>query len=120
MKRIFRTILAAAAMAVVMTACTPAPDSKFVAPTPQSLQQFVLNTCGYLAEVGPLAQLIAAFVPVPGVSNTTSVVTQIGTAVCTQAMAAKPAAAPAGSRAGAASPRPVVVNGITVTGYYAK
>lgn len=108
-------ILIATALLCTIAACTPQPNSTFVPPTPQSIQQGVLNTCGYVAEIGPIAQLIAAVVPIPGVSNGVTLGVQLTNEICTQATKA----APAGAVRGAASaPVPVVVRGVTISGYF--
>ncbi len=106
-----RRIIAIAAVALALAGCTPPPNNTFVAPTPQSLQQFVLDTCGYYAELGPLAQLILSFVPGSGATTTASIVSQLGKAVCGSATA---------PRASAGGVSPVVVSGIVITGKFVR
>ena len=105
--RIFSTLALAAGLTIA--GCNTA--GQFVPPTPASLQQAIINTCGWYNELGPLGQLIASFVPVPGVSTTAAVLNQLATQVCaaeTQA-ASKPGAAIGGGVT-------VVVNGVTIIG----
>lgn len=95
------------------TGCSAPPNSTFVPPTPASLQQALLNACGFSAEIGPLATLIAQFVPVPGVSTTATVLNQLTSQVCAQVMPTKltPQAVAGGTVA-------VQVNNVTVVGHF--
>ena len=108
-----RTLLASTPIALV-AGCAPGTGG-FVPPTPASLQQAIINACGFFAELGPLAQLIASFVPVPGVSTTAAVVNQLAMQVCA---AVTPVAATPQARAGGSVS--VVVNGVPIVGRFVR
>ena len=109
--RIFSTLALAAGLTVAGCNTT----GQFVPPTPASLQQAIINACGYYAEIGPLGQLIASFVPVPGVSTTAAAVNQLALQVCSAAIVVKstPTASPNG-------PVQVMVNGVPITGRFVR
>lgn len=109
-----RTSVIATTIGLMLAGCNPT-GTAFVPPTPASLQQAIINACGYYAEIGPLGQLIASFVPVPGVSTTAAVVNQLALQVCSAAIVAKtaPAASPSGTV-------PLVVNGVPITGRFVR
>lgn len=96
----------------LLTGCA---GTTFVAPTPASLQQALINACGFFAELGPLAQLIANFVPIAGVSTTAAVLAQLTTQLCNAVMPAK--TTPMATAGGQVS---VVVNGVTIVGKFVR
>lgn len=108
-----RKLIMAALLAVGLLGCNA--SQQFVPPTPASLQQAIINSCSYYAEIGPLGQLIASFVPVPGVSTTAAAVNQLALQVCAAAIAAKttPTATPGGAV-------PLNVNGVAITGRFVR
>ena len=108
-----RTFVIASPLA--LGACAAPPNTGFVPPTPQSLQQALINSCGFFAELGPLAALIANFVPIPGVSTTASVLNQLALQVCQSVMVVK--TTPAAVAGGSVS---VVVNGVPITGRFVR
>lgn len=50
-------------------------------PLPEVVQQAIEAACGFIADLGPLAQLILAFVPIPGVSTVTAIANQVCAAI---------------------------------------
>lgn len=109
-----RTFIAAAPAALV-GACAAPPNTGFVPPTPASLQQALINGCGFFAELGPLAALIANFVPIPGVSTTAAALNQLTQQVCAAVMPTK--SQPGAAVGGAVT---VQVNGVTIVGKFVR
>lgn len=79
--------------------------------TPSNLQAGVLKACGYYETLGPLAEIIASAVPIPGVSLVENLISAICQAEL--ANASRPPVRAANGRMMAAPPQPatVIING---------
>lgn len=101
-----RATLATLAAGLVLAGCNT--TGQVVSPTPESIQQAIINGCGFYEPISVLAKILASFVPIPGVST----VTALADEVCAAEI---PPTASAGRMM--ATPKPVV-RGVQLQGVY--
>ncbi len=111
-----RRLVLSAALPFAVAACgqqQPSPPPPFVPPTPDSLQTWIKEACGYYADIGPLALLILKFVPVVGMTTSTALAA-IGELVCRSVSVARTTMA----AKRLAAPPQIIANGVVITGRF--